>query len=96
MMAEGPLNGDSTRSSENPTTMEEPSREGEPVIIVQHKTTCGECKKELKNPHLLCCLHSVCAECLPNMAVEGDRVKCGQCGDTSTHCSSSKMFDSEC
>ena len=96
MMAEGPLNGDSTRSSENPTTMEESSREGEPVVIVQHKTTCGECKKELKNPHLLCCLHSVCAECLPNMAVEGERVKCGQCGDTSTHCSSSKVFDTEC
>ena len=97
MMAEGPLNGDSTRSSENPGTMEESSREGEPAVIaVQHKTTCGECKKELKNPHLLCCLHSVCAECLPNMAVEGDRVKCGQCGDTSTHCSSSKVFDSEC
>ena len=96
MMAEGPLNGGSTRSSENPGTMEEPSREGEPVIIVQHKTTCGECKKELKNPHLLCCLHSVCAECLPNMVVEGDCVKCGPCGDTSTHCSSSKMFDSEC
>ena len=96
MMAEGPLNGDSTRSSENTTTMEESSREGEPVVIVQHKTTCGECKKELKNPHLLCCLHSVCAECLPNMVVEGDHVKCGQCGDTSTHCSSSKMFDSEC
>ena len=96
MMAEGPLNGDSTRSSENPTNMEKSSREGEPVVIVQQKTTCGECKKELKNPHLLCCLHSVCAECLPNMAVEGDRVKCGQCGDTSTHCSSSKMFDSEC
>ena len=96
MMAEGPLNGGSTRSSENPGNMEEPSREGEPVIIVQHKTTCGECKKELKNPHLLCCLHSVCAECLPNMAVQGDRVKCGQCGDTSTHCSSSKVFDSEC
>ena len=96
MMAEGPLNGDSTRSSENPATMEESSREGEPVVIVQHKTTCGECKKELKNPHLLCCLHSVCAECLPNMVVEGERVKCGQCGDTSTHCSSSKMLDSEC
>ena len=96
MMAEGPLNGDSTRSSENPATMVEPSREEEPVVIVQHKTTCGECKKELKNPHLLCCLHSVCAECLPNMVVEGERVKCGQCGDTSTHCSSSKMFDSEC
>ena len=95
-MAEGPLNVDSTRSSENPATMEEPSREGEPVVIVQQKTTCGECKKELKNPHLLCCLHSVCAECLPNMVVEGDRVKCGQCGDTSTHCSSSEMFDSEC
>ena len=96
MMAEGPLNGDSTRSFENPATMEESSREGEPFVIVQHKTTCGECKKELKNPHLLCCLHSVCAECLPNMVVEGDRVKCGQCGDTSTHCSSSKMLDSEC
>ena len=76
--------------------LEESSREGESVVIGQHKTTCGECTKELKNPHLLCCLHSVCAECLPNMAMEGDCVKCGQCGDTSTHCSSSKVFDSEC
>ena len=96
MMAEGPLNGDSTRSSRTPGTMKESSKGGEPVVIVQHKTTCGECKKKLKNPHLLCCLHSVCAECLPNMAMEGDHVKCGQCGDTSTHCSSSKVFDSEC
>ena len=73
-----------------------PEKESQLSLSNTLKTTCGECKKELKNPHLLCCLHSVCAECLPNMAVEGDHVKCGQCGDTSTHCSSSKVFDSEC
>ena len=58
--------------------------------------TCGHCKRELNNPYLLCCLHSVCRECLPNMAVEHGCLKCTQCGDTSTHCNYRKVLESEC
>ena len=71
------------------------SQEEEPAII-EPDVTCGHCKKELNNPYLLCCLHSVCAECLPNMVVENVRLKCSQCGDTSTSWNDGKMSESEC
>ena len=80
------------QSSQNKSSSQE---EEEPAII-EPDVTCGHCKKELNNPHLLCCLHSVCAECLPNMVVENGRLKCSQCGDTSTVRNDGKMSESEC
>ena len=68
----------------------------EELAIIEPDVTCGHCKKELNNPYLLCCLHSVCAECLPNMVVENVRLKCSQCGDTSTAWNDGKMSESEC
>ena len=89
-MAEGP--DPASQSSQNKSLCQE---EEEPAII-EPDVTCGHCKKELNNPYLLCCLHSVCAECLPNMVVENVRLKCSQCGDTSTAWNDGKMSESEC
>ena len=89
-MAEGP--DPASQSSQNKSS----SQEEEEPAIVEPDVTCGHCKKELNNPYLLCCLHSVCAECLPNMVVENGRLECSQCGDTSTAWNDGKMLESEC
>ena len=89
-MAEGP--DPASQSSQNKSSCQE---EEEPAII-EPDVTCGHCKKELNNPYLLCCLHSVCAECLPNMVVENVHLKCSQCGDTSSAWNEEKMSESEC
>ena len=50
--------------------------------------TCGVCGGDLKDPHLLPCLHCLCRECLPRAARENGRIKCPtlNCGDCSTTC----------
>ena len=89
-MAEGP--DPANRSSQDKLSSQE---EQEPVVV-EPDVTCGHCKRELNNPYLLCCLHSMCRECLPNMVVENGRLKCPKCGDTSTHCNDRKVLESEC
>ena len=89
-MAEGP--DPANQSSQNKSSRQE---EQEPVVV-EPDVTCGHCKRELNNPYLLCCLHSVCRECLPNMVVGNGRLKCTQCGDTSTHFNDRKVLESEC
>ena len=98
VMAEGPVNPvDSTLGKNSQgSPVEESDREPEPVASVQHNITCDHCKNELTNPHLLCCMHSVCKECLSNLVVENAHLKCPQCGDTSTHWNAGKMSRSEC
>ena len=46
---------------------------------------CVLCTQELRDPHLLCCLHLVCKECLGRVEQQDGCLKCPQCGDTSTH-----------
>ena len=48
--------------------------------------TCVQCSGDLKDPHLLACLHCLCRECLPRAAREDGRLKCPapNCGDCST------------
>ena len=89
-MAEGP--DPAIRSSQDKSSHQE---EQEPVVV-EPDVTCGHCKRELNDPYLLCCLHSVCGECLPNMVVENGHLKCPICGDTSTHCIDRKVLESEC
>ena len=89
-MAEGGPDPTSQSSQNKPSCQEE-----EPAVI-EPDVTCGHCKKELNNPHLLCCLHSVCAECLPNMVVENGHLKCSKCGDTCTTWNEGKMSEREC
>ena len=89
-MAEGP--DPANRSSQDKSSRQE---EQEPVVV-EPDVTCGHCKRELNNPYLLCCLHSGCRECLPNMVVENGYLKCPKCGDTSTHCNDRKVLESEC
>ena len=89
-MAEGP--DPANRSSQDKSSNQE---EQEPVVV-KPDVTCGQCKRELNNPYLLCCLHSVCRECLPNMVVENGQLKCTHCGDTSTHYNDRKVLESVC
>ena len=89
-MAEGPV--PANQSSQDKSSRQD---DQEPVIV-EPDVTCGHCKKELNNPYLLCCLHSVCKDCLPNLDVKDGQLKCTQCGDTSTHCNDRKMLESEC
>ena len=58
---------------------EEEGAPAEPSLL------CVQCTRELRDPHLLCCLHCVCAECLGKVEQQNGRLKCPQCGDTSTH-----------
>ena len=48
--------------------------------------TCVQCGGELKDPHLLACLHCVCRKCLPKAVREDGRLKCPapNCEDCST------------
>ena len=48
--------------------------------------TCVQCGGELKDPHLLACLHCLCRDCLPKAVREDGRLKCPapNCGDCST------------
>ena len=90
-MAEGPDLANQS-SQDNKSSYQE---EQEPVVV-EPDVTCGHCERELNNPYLLCCLHSVCKDCLPNLEVKDGRLKCTQCGDTSTHCNVDKVLESEC
>ena len=89
-MAEGPVPANQPSQDKS-----SPQDEQEPVVN-EPDVTCGYCKRELNNPYLLCCLHSVCKDCLPNLDVKDGRLKCTQCGDTSTHCNDGKVLKSEC
>lgn len=89
-MAEGPYPAAQQFSSDQSSCQEE-----EPAIT-DPNVTCGHCKEELTNPYLLCCLHSVCAECLPEMVLENGYLKCNQCGDTSTVRTDGKTSENEC
>ena len=60
-------------------------REGEESGPTEHSLLCVQCTRELRDPHLLCCLHCVCKECLERVEQQDGRLKCPQCGDTSTH-----------
>ena len=46
---------------------------------------CVQCTHELKDPHLLCCLHCVCKECLGRVEKQDVCLKYSQYGDSSTH-----------
>ena len=60
-------------------------REGEESAPTAPSLHCVLCIQELRDPHLLCCLHLVCKECLGRVEQQDGRLKCPQCGDTSTH-----------
>ena len=60
-------------------------REGEESGPTEPSLLCVQCTRELRDPHLLCCLHCVCKECLERVEQQDGRLKCPQCGDTSTH-----------
>ena len=59
-------------------------REGEEGAPTAPSLLCVLCAQELRDPHLLCCLHLVCKECLGRVEQQDGRLKCTQCGDTCT------------
>ena len=75
----GPPEPSALKGSTQSDKEEEESGPAEPSLL------CVQCTRELRDPHLLCCLHCVCAECLGRMEQQDGRLKCPQCGDTSTH-----------
>ena len=60
-------------------------RDGEKSAPTAPSLLCVLCAQELRDPHLLCCLHLVCKECLGRVEQQDGRLKCPQCGVTSTH-----------
>ena len=60
-------------------------KEEEEGGLAEPSFLCVQCTRELRDPHLLCCLHCVCAECLGRVEQQDGCLKCPQCGDTSTH-----------
>ena len=60
-------------------------KEGEESAPTTPSLLCVLCTEELRDPHLLCCLHLVCKECLGRVEQQDGHLKCPQCGDTSTH-----------
>ena len=75
----GPPEPSAPKGSTQSDKEEEEGAPAEPSLL------CVQCSHELRDPHLLCCLHCVCAECLERVEQQDGCLKCPQCGDTSTH-----------
>ena len=75
----GPPEPSAPKGSTQSDKEEEEGAPAEPSLL------CVQCTHELRDPHLLCCLHCVCAECLERVEQQDGHLKCPQCGDTSTH-----------
>ena len=56
----------------------------EEAFLVPPDTLCVQCKKELCDPHLLCCMHSVCRECLLAVKQQDGRLQCPKCSNNAT------------
>ena len=57
----------------------------EEAFLVPPDTLCVQCKKELCDPHLLCCMHSVCRECLLAVKQQDGRLQCPKCNNNATY-----------
>ena len=68
-----------------PTEKPHSDQEEEESAPAAPSLLCVVCTRELQDPHLLGCLHYVCKECLESVEEQDGRLKCSQCGDTSTH-----------
>ena len=82
--------------SSAPKKSTQSDREGEECGPAEPSLLCVQCTCELRDPHLLCCLHCVCKECLERVKQQDGRLKCPQCGDTSTHPPSGQHSVSTC
>ena len=60
------------------------ARKKEEVFLVPPATLCVQCKKELCDPHLLCCMHSVCRDCLLAVKQQDGRLQCPKCSNNTT------------
>ena len=56
----------------------------EDAFLVAPDTSCVQCKNELCDPHFLCCMHSVCRECLLAVKRQDGRLQCPKCNDNAT------------
>ena len=56
----------------------------EEAFLAPPDTLCVQCKKELCDPHLLCCMHSVCRECLLAVKQQDGRLQCPKCNNNAT------------
>ena len=77
--------GDDPPDPSAPKGSTKSEREGEESTPTTPSLLCVLCAQELRDPHLLCCLHLVCKECVGRVEQQDGRLKCPECGDTSTH-----------
>ena len=56
----------------------------EEAFLAPPETLCVQCKKELCDPHLLCCMHSVCRECLLAVKQQDSHLQCPKCNNNAT------------
>ena len=84
-MATGPAVKPAKESTAISDTKQKSARkEVEEVFLVAPDTLCVQCKKELCDPHLLCCMHSVCRECLLAVKQQDGRLHCPKCNNNAT------------
>ena len=85
-MATGPAEKPKRKENEAiPDKKQKTAREKEEeAFLVPPATLCVQCKKELCDPHLLCCMHSVCRECLLAVKQQDGRLQCPKCNNNAT------------
>ena len=83
-MATGPANKPAKENEANSAKQKTARKEEEEMFLVAPDTLCVQCKKELCDPHLLCCMHSMCRECLLAVKQQDGRLHCPKCTDNAT------------
>ena len=83
-MATGPAEKPAKENEAISDAKQNTARKEEEVFLVAPDTLCVQCKKELCDPHLLCCMHSVCRECLLAVKQQDGRLHCPKCNNNAT------------
>ena len=84
-MATGPAEKPTRKENEAISDKKQKTaRKKEEAFLVPPATLCVQCKKELCDPHLLCCMHSVCRECLLAVKQQDGCLQCPKCNSNAT------------
>ena len=83
-MATGPAKKPAEEKAISVEKQKSAKKEEEEVFLVAPENLCVQCKKELCDPHLLCCMHSVCRGCLLAVKQQDGRLHCPKCNNNAT------------
>ena len=83
-MATGPAAKPAEEKAISVEKQKSAKKEEEEVFLVAPENLCVQCKKELCDPHLLCCMHSVCRGCLLAIKQQDGRLHCPKCNNNAT------------